>query len=58
MFTIWINDVCVETIPVDFLLAVEISKKLSSRFPGEVITVRENGVVLFKKWLPVLSDAC
>ncbi len=58
MFTIWINDICVETIPVDFLLAVEIAKKLSSENPDHVVTVRENGVVLFKKFIPALSDAC
>ena len=58
MFTIWINDICFETIPINFLLAVEIAKKMSSQFPGQVITVRENGLVLFKKWFPALSDAC
>lgn len=50
MFTIWIDDIHVETVTIDFLLAVTIAKILSSENPDHVVTVRENGTVIFKKW--------
>lgn len=50
MFTIWIDDIHVETVAIDFLLAVTIAKILSSENPDHVVTVRENGTVIFKKW--------
>jgi hypothetical protein len=50
MFTIWIDDIHVETVTIDFLLAVTIAKILSSENPDHVVTVRENGTIIFKKW--------
>ena len=52
MFTIWIDNILVETIELDFTFAVAIAKKLSSEYKGKIISIRENGTEIFKKFIP------
>jgi len=52
MFTIWINDICFETIPINFLLAGEIAKKMSSQFPGQVDNGSGKWVSIVQKMVP------
>ena len=58
MFTIWIDDIHVETIDIDFLLAVAITKILAQQNLDSVITIRENGEIIFKKFILDVKNNC
>jgi len=58
MFTIWIGDIHVANIDIDFLLAVAIAKILAQQNLDSVITIRENGEIIFKKFILDVKNNC